>query len=164
MKFLATFWVLLHKFTSKIFTVGKILDTKDTFELVLQDSEPLARYIYFSNHLYAPNDKGDIKPKLNAFMPSKNGETSIFRTIGLSSVQLMDLGLLYGRKDRELKGAAIFSSDVIEIINKENRTNVKIHPDNNPERHANIISWPEEKSEQKAIAREIAKLSNYIAT
>jgi len=34
-----------------------------------------------------------------------------------------------------------------------------IIPDNNPPRHANIINWPAEKSEQKLIAIELAENS-----
>ena len=36
-------------------------------------------------------------------------------------------------------------------------TGLTIDPDNDPPRHANILGWPEEKSEQKLIALELSE-------
>ncbi|MEW6416654.1 MAG: hypothetical protein AB1480_00830 [Nitrospirota bacterium] len=111
--------------------------------------ETLTRYILHINHfssLYR-------RVKYVVFMPAPNGETSVFRISHLSDNEIWGIGdrEVAQKRSRPLLGRADIAAFHI-LSNK-----LKIAPDNNPPRHANIIGWPREKSEQKLIAMELAE-------
>lgn len=112
-------------------------------------SEPLSRFILQSNW-YRTSDN---TVKYAAFMPNPiNNKTSVFRTSGISNDEIWDIG------DREVsikRGKSILGRADINACNVTER-DLKVVPNESPERHANIVGWPEEKSKQKAIAIEIA--------
>lgn len=92
--------------------------------------------------------------KYRAFLPYSNSgstrlETSIFRVINLSP---NDISLLSDKARQDRKPKAIAHHTVRHI----QEVNLELEPDNNPERHANIIGWPKEKHEQQDIARKLA--------
>jgi len=85
-------------------------------------------------------------------MPNRNRELSVFRIQDLPEEQIWEIGRRYvsGPQSKTLHSRGdVFASVVIE-------QNLTIIPDNDPPRHANVIGWPEDKSEQKLIALESA--------
>ena len=87
-------------------------------------------------------------------MPPSNMKLSVFRIDNLTESQIWKIGQkrvanrmrtrrnLYGRAD--VKALNVFE------------TGLEIHHDNIPPRHADIVNWPDEKSERKEIALELA--------
>lgn len=86
-------------------------------------------------------------------MPNKDGQTSIYRIDGLKEIDIYEIGRkfvadLFGKP---LMGRADIG--VWEILNRK----LSVKPDPIPHlRHGNIIDWPNEKSEKKLIAMELA--------
>jgi hypothetical protein len=97
------------------------------------------------------NQFSSERVKQSAFMP-RNMELSVFHTNGLKDDQIWILGEryvspnIYGRA--EITHAAV--SDL----------GLKVELDNKPQRHANIIGWPAQKSEQKLYALKLAEESS----
>ncbi|GAB5561214.1 MAG: hypothetical protein SynsKO_28610 [Synoicihabitans sp.] len=82
-------------------------------------------------------------------MPAPDNDTSVFRTYGLSEVQLSDLLKVHRSANH---GAAIVQ---VAEIRKEA---LDVIADEPPERHANIRGWPtsDDPFEQKARRKEVA--------
>jgi len=111
--------------------------------------ENLTRYILYKNHFSSLHKR----VKYAAFLPAPNGETSVFRVSGLDDNSTWEIGnkeVAMRRGIPVLGRADILASRVFS-------RKLKIVPDDNPLRHANITGWPEEKSEQKLIAIEMAE-------
>ena len=88
-------------------------------------------------------------------MPNKDGQTSVFRVFGLTREYIRHNLALTARQDKEAKCAGHFKiKNVLDV-------NLEIDPNNNPERHADIIAWPPEKEEQKSIAQELANCVDF---
>ena len=103
--------------------------------------------------------KRDNTVKYQAFMPPPNLKLSVFRTSNLSNSQIWEIGRqiassqcpprnLYGRADLQ----------ALEVL----KCGLQIDPDDNPPRHANIIGWPQEKSEQKLKAMKLAEAAKLV--
>jgi len=90
-------------------------------------------------------------------MPDSKLTLSVFRIFQLSENQIWKIGKDVGKQSvRTLYGRG----DVKAFVVTENKLQIK--PDDNPPKHANILGWPTEKDEQKAIALELAaKASPY---
>ena len=118
-------------------------------EETVSPSEPTARFITQKSH-FRPGDK---TVRHNAYMPNRNGETSIYRTTGLTDPEIYEIGQEYVGDilGRSIKGHAEIV--VSEIIKR--KLAVKADPLPHP-RHANIVNWPMDKAEQKIIAIELA--------
>ena len=109
----------------------------------------LARYLIQSKDF----SRAGNYVKARAFMPPPDRKTSVFQINGLTDNEIWDIGedhvarpqekTLHGRGD--ILAAAVEKTKVL-----------KIHYDNIPLRHANIIGWPEEKDRQKLLAQELA--------
>jgi hypothetical protein len=99
---------------------------------------------------YKPSDNC---ARYAAFMPNpKNRETSVYRILGISDKEIWEIG------DREVgqnRGKPILGrADVgASFVIKKG---LNVVPSEPPVRHANIVGWPEEKSEQRLIALELA--------
>ena len=110
-------------------------------------SESLARYLTHQNHYSFLNNS--VKPA--AFQPpSSNLRLSVFRIGGLILEEVWEIGRVnlvnvYGFAD--IKASAVYEK------------NLDIDADSNPPRHADITGWPQEKSERKLIAQELAAKS-----
>jgi hypothetical protein len=89
-------------------------------------------------------------------MPNPNTlSASVFRVRDLSEEQIWNIGedhvaeprgkVLYGRADLN--------------VNDVTSQGLKLDPDNNPPRHANIVGWPPEKDRQLLLAQELAHAS-----
>lgn len=90
----------------------------------------------------------------DAFIPHPYPDLSVSRHTGLNISELWDLGrdvankrkkTLYGRTDIK-----------VSHCYQNNLRVLKAEP---PRNHANINGWPEEKSEQKLVALELAKVA-----
>lgn len=117
-------------------------------------SEILSRFVLQRNW-YRPSDN---RVKYAAFMPNpKNGETSVFRTSEISDVETWQIGEheVTMKRGKPILGRADIEASV--VMSKD----LKIVPSEPPERHANVIDWPNEKSEQKLIAVELAERSRF---
>ncbi len=112
-------------------------------------SEILSRFV-LKKDWYRPSDNS---VRYAAFLPNpKNGETSVFRISGISDEEVWDIGNREVVKDpnRPILGRADISASVVVAKGLE------VSPSVPPERHANIVGWPTEKSKQKLIAIELA--------
>ena len=81
-----------------------------------------------------------------------NGQTSVFRIYDLSDKEVWDIGdrEVASRIGKSVLGRAdIGASNVME-------KGLRAFPSEPPVRHANIVGWPEEKSEQRLISLELA--------
>ena len=114
----------------------------------VRESEPLARY-FFDRSQYKPSEN---RVKYSAFLPARDGNTSVFRVYDLSEKEIWKIGdHVAQRHDKDVLGRA----DIIVVDVLKAGLNVK--PDNTPPRHANISNWPSERHEQKLIAIELAE-------
>jgi hypothetical protein len=86
-------------------------------------------------------------------MPNpKNGETSVFRISGISERDIWkigdrEVGVL---RNKPVLGRADIGASFVFM------KGLKVVPSEPPVRHANIVGWPEEKSEQTLIALQLA--------
>jgi hypothetical protein len=110
--------------------------------------ESLSRYILDRSYIRV----ADRTVRYNAFMPTSNREVSVFRILGLADSEIWQMGDLQvaRKRGKPLLGRA----DILVMAVIKN--NLQIDPDNDPPRHANILGWPEQRSEQKLIALKIA--------
>ena len=115
-------------------------------------NEPLIRFIYDRKAF----SRDQVKH--SAFMPLKNKstgrfETSVFRVFGLASGEIVELSRS-ARQDKQPKAAAHNKYQHIPEIG------LQLDPNNEPERHADIIGWPHEKFEQIDLAQKLAAFSD----
>lgn len=111
-------------------------------------SEILSRFILQTNWF----SSSENRVKYAAYIPNRNGETSVFRTSGIANDEIWDIG------DREVsikRGKPILGRADIRVNNVVKK-DLKIIPSEPPVRHANIIGWPDERSKQRVIAIELA--------
>ena len=88
-----------------------------------------------------------------AFIPNpKNGETSVYRISGISDREVWEIGdrEVGLKRDKPILGRADIGA--FFVITK----GLNVVPSEPPIRHANIIGWPEQKSEQRLVAIELA--------
>lgn len=111
--------------------------------------ESITRFIGQKAHIRTSNQT----VKHNAFMPNRAGETSVYRITGINDVEIYEIGKEFfaDTTGRPLLGRA----DIIasEILKRQLSIESVQYP--HP-RHANICSWPRERSEQLLIAKELA--------
>ncbi len=115
----------------------------------MQVSEQITRYILSKSHY----SKVNRTVKYAAYLPAPNGETSVYRTSELAEADIWDIGQEYVAQPREKTLYAKGYTTASVIIN----TGLSVVPETTPHPlHANILSWPSEKHEQKMLALEIA--------
>jgi len=112
-------------------------------------SEVLSRFIMQTNWYRL----SDNRVRYAAFMPNpKDGETSVYRICGILEREVWEIG------DREVGlkrykpvlGRADIGASFVMM------KGLSVVPSEPPARHANIVGWPEEKSEQRLVALELA--------
>ena len=111
-------------------------------------SEILSRFILQTNWFSSLENR----VKYAAFMPNRNGETSLFRTSSITNDEIWNIG------DREVsikRGKPILGRADIRTNNVISK-DLQVVPKEPPVRHANIIGWPDERSKQRLIAIELA--------
>jgi hypothetical protein len=77
-------------------------------------------------------------------MPTKNGETSVFRTSGISDDEIWSLG------DRHIQKEILGRGDI--VTSKVTDKGLEVVPDDTPERHANILGWADYDDRSKNIS------------
>lgn len=115
----------------------------------IDQTEIVSRYIMDKNCYAATKNR----VKYSAFMPSKNGEVSVYRISGISEHEIWDIGKKYVAEKRNKKLRARADLPVRKISNE--RLGVISEPNPHP-LHANIINWPEDKSKRLLIAIKLA--------
>ncbi len=118
-------------------------------------SEILSRFILQRNWYRSSNNT----VKYAAFMPNpKNGETSVFRTTGISDEEIWLIGEreVATRRGKSIAGRADIEAAVVISLS------LRVVPSEPPERHANITGWPDERSAQKLIAIKLAEKARFI--
>ncbi len=115
----------------------------------IQSSEPLARFITDKSY-FRPSNK---TVRHNAFMPNRDGETSVYRIIGLVDPEIFEIGRRFvaDKRNKPLLGRA--DIEVLKILDRD--LTVISDPVPHP-RHANIVDWPEERERYRLIAVELA--------
>ena len=117
---------------------------------VVRPSESLGRYLTGKKHFSSL--KGEVKFK--AFMPPPDRLLSVYRIDGLSLYEVWDIGennvVLAMSPPKTLYGVADIKAGIVE------RQSLKIEADDIPLRHANIVGWPEQESEQMLLAQVLA--------
>lgn len=111
----------------------------------VHETETLSRFIYSRNHFRA----SDHAVRYSAFIPPEDKRLSVFRISGLQEAEIWGIG--EGLRQQQLQGRADIKAEIaIEI-------GFGIEADDIPPRHANIIGWPDEASEVKLKAMELAE-------
>lgn len=109
--------------------------------------EPLARFLC-SSSLFS---RASGRVKYSAFLP-RDGATSVFRVEGLGDSKIWDIGrcLVAGPSKRALHGRAELRVAHVESCG------LLLLADDDPQRHAEIAGWPEEKGAQRFAAERLA--------
>jgi hypothetical protein len=116
----------------------------------LAPNDPLARYIFSKTHFKAQKNEV-LAAAFMPLQPPKKAETSVSQIKGLSERQIWVIGEKIGKKSqRNLKARAEIIIDIV------NQSGLAIDPDRWFGRHANIVGWPEKKSEQMNCANKLA--------
>lgn len=114
--------------------------------MTLRPTDQLSRYATRSNHF------NTFGVTYLAFMPPRDLKLSVYCTTDLALAEIKDVarenlsGNVYGH-------AAFFPASV-EVQGLGTDYN------NEPERHVDIITWPEDKGQQKTLARRLAEAVN----
>ena len=117
----------------------------------VSQSESLARYLTHQNHYSSLNNS--VKPA--AFQPPSNLRLSVFRIDKLTLEEVWEIGRVNVVSAMPLPKENVYGFANI-IASAVYKTHLDVDPDNNPPRHADIVQWPQEKSERKSIAQELA--------
>ena len=129
----------------------------------VEDSEFLSRFIVDKKQVSGRNTN-DPRVKPAAFIPAKNGQTSVFRQTGIPETKLWSLGeevarlrgrSLYGRADVTAREVRSASSQLLLIPDET--------PPNEPN-HVNISGWPDDDAAKGMIATELAAAARFIIT
>ena len=107
----------------------------------LFSSDPLTRFLTQSDHY----SREQNRVKERAFLPPADLKLSIFQIKQLDEIEIWKLcqrSTFHGRGDF--------------VVSAVLKVDLKVDPDDDPPRHANIIGWPYEKSAQKLLAIELA--------
>lgn len=116
-------------------------------------TELLARFIFSRKHYSVENNR----VKHGAFMPLSNPDTSvfevsIFKISGLADEHIWSIG---DTKVAQPSGRTLYARGDISAGSVESNQ-LRVTIDDLPVRHGTITGWPEEESEQKLIAIELA--------
>ena len=120
------------------------------------DEEDLARLLRSSGHF------SSTVVKASAFLPAKDGMTSVIRHGAQPRQELWKLAALYLGPEVKFHGAAICKAS---SIRQQHLDVLAAEP---PPRHANIVNWPLnadvelQKAQQKELALAIAAVSELV--
>ncbi len=126
------------------------IEIQDRLPRIVSSRETLTRYL-LSKKLFS---RVNNRVKRQAFMPPADLKLSVFRTDKLSELQIWKIG--EKRVARKAKPPKNIHGRADIKAKKVVKTGLRIAPDNVPPRHANIVDWPDEKSERLEIALELA--------
>jgi hypothetical protein len=118
---------------------------------VVDDDEELARYLT-SRGQYSSNGV-----KQAAFIPNRNGETSVFRHGAQPREALWRIADDYVIVDQTLHGAAIVRARYIRAAQLE------VEASEPPPRHADIVGWPQAGADPELVKARRKELALLIA-
>ena len=120
----------------------------------IDDDEPLSRFIFSSRHI--AKLAGRVRGP--AFLPSRDGETSVSRVKGIQDNEVWLLGdTARGSRPETLHGRADITTRAVRSVR------LQVVPAEPPLRHGVIISWPETKDAQMELAQILADESTWVA-
>jgi len=111
-------------------------------------SEDLSKFIFNKSQFSSSNKR----VKYSVFIPPSNRRLSVFRSTDLSENEVWEIGNAIGI-ERKLTLLARADIRVASVT----KTGLEIDVDDIPPRHANIVGWPDEDSEIKLKAMELAE-------
>ena len=118
---------------------------------VIREEEVLSRFINSTSH-YRKEKKRVL---YGAFLPTRNGETSVFRTSDLAESAIWSLAQEQ-LAPRLPSGRRIHGRGDIEVSGIRS-TGLRVEPEVSTHHlHANILGWPSEKEKQRLFAGELA--------
>lgn len=120
----------------------------------LDTAELLARFLLERGKFSA--SLGRVK--YVAFLPDSARRTSVFRTAGLQEDEIWNLGreCVAGVTGKDLYGWGEIAVASVEA------TGLRVDADDIPDRHANLIGWPDEKEKQRRIAMELERAAKLV--
>ncbi len=120
---------------------------------MIAPTETLSRFVIYNRWIRKSNNT----VKYVAFTPNDNGDTSVFRISDITDNEIWAIGdrEVAPKRSRPILGRA----DIVAA--SVTAKDLKVIPNEPPERHANIFGWPNEKSEQKQIALELAEEAQF---
>jgi hypothetical protein len=121
----------------------------DRLEPVTPD-EHLARCLTQSNHYH----RVEWRVTERAFLPARDGTTSVFRVDGLTDPQIWQLAdkhVAGAPGGRRVEGTGTLVAHAVTDVG------LRVEPDDDPPRHAAIVGWPDEKSDRKSRAQRLAE-------
>jgi len=144
----------MARFLNRLLNIFYVSQNKKALAPVVSDNEAIARFIFSSGH-FAINTE---RVKYGAYLPAKDGETSIYRVTGLHINEIWNIGKDFVEtNDRKLRACAKTRANEIT------RHSLSIVPETDDHyRHANIKAWPTEKDEKRMLAIEIAESSKLL--
>jgi hypothetical protein len=96
--------------------------------------------------------------KADLFIPHPHADLSVTRHLHITEEDIWKLG----EQVAKLRGKTLYGRGVNQAVCFENQDlSVKPAPIPGNKNHANVTLWPSEKSQQKIIALEIAKSSQF---
>ena len=116
---------------------------------LVADEEDLARFVTSSGQF------NTIGVKLDAFMPGRDNETSVFRHSGQPRDELWAIGEEFAAQGRTIHGAAILKARDVR------QARLDVLAEEPPPRHAAIRNWPSMEPNpalQKARHKFLAKI------
>ena len=118
------------------------------------DEEQLARFVLFSRWVRTSDQT--VRP--DAFVPYPWPDLSVTRHLELSEAELWQIGqgVADQRPDATLYGRADLQALTVRW------QSLVIAPTREPRNHANITSWPAEKSKQKLVAQLLASAARFV--
>ena len=116
----------------------------------IDDDESICRFVFSTQD----RQRDPLRAKPEAFLPGRDGETSVSRVYGLDESAILELGkLARGTRAESLKGYAILTASEVP------RADLRLRVDEPPLRHAVIYGWPEDKSKRILAAIDLAQAS-----
>jgi len=141
----------MARFLNQLLKIFHVFQNKESLSSDVSDEEPIARFIFSSSH-YA---KGSERVKYGAYLPAKDGDSSVYRVSNLEWGAIWDIGKTYVEAEkRRIRACAEVKATKITCHSLTLLPETKSHY-----RHANIGSWPKDKDERKMLAIEIANNS-----
>lgn len=118
----------------------------------VNESEQITRFLFSKKNDYHAGNK---RVKYRAFLPAKDGHTSVYRTNNLDEHRIWQIGADYVEAKRtDGKEIAAKGSLLAKVIYEEN---LAIEIDKRPHPlHANLADWPEERDARNEIALALA--------
>lgn len=131
-----------------------IFKKREKLDDIVEDDEPLARYIFSKNHFSMEK----TRVRRQAFMPPKNtNKLSVFRHKNCHEDCILKIGkTIEETREQSLKAFCSVQTEDVRAINDLDV--VSDTSNNQHRRHANIINFPEAKIRE--IADDLAELAS----